>query len=212
MTAAGASLPIVNAALVFLGEQPLISETDDVPAADIVRAQWSFVRRAELSSHPWLFATRRASLGASAEPPAFGWARAFPLPADHLRLLELPGLGWSWLRPVGGGEPVGLPGAVPFEIEGGEILVNAEAPLDIRYVADATDHAKWHPLFAEAMAYRLAMILAEAVTQSTARYEKAAVEHDRAVARAKRVNAIQKPPRLLVPVSPWIDARHRMAR
>lgn len=211
MTAAGASLQVVNAALVFLGEAPLISETDDVPAADVVRAQWSFVRRAELAAHPWQFATRRVKLGASADVPAFGWERAFPLPADYLRLLELPSLGWDWVRPIGE-EPRGVTGVPAFELEGNQVLANVEAPLPCRYVFDQVDHAKWHPLFAEAMAYRFAVILAEPVVQSNTRRETAMFELDRTIARARRVNAIQRPPRLLRDASPWLTAHQNTSQ
>ena len=207
MAAVGASLPVINAALAFLGERPLASETDDVPAADVVRAQWAFVRRAELAGHPWQFATRRTTLGAAAEAPVFGWARAFPLPADYLRLLELPDLGWQWVRPIGEA-PMQVAGSPAFELEGNQVLCNAEAPLRCRYVFDQADHAKWHPLFAEAMAYRFAVILAELVTQSGSRREAAMIEHDRTIARARRVSAIEKPPRRLVDASPWLDGRH----
>ncbi len=207
MTTVGASLEVINAALVYLGEKPMISDTDDVPAADVVRSQWAFVRRAELSAHPWQFATRRVQLGASGDAPVFGWARAFPLPADYLRVLELPDLALGWVRPAGS-EPEALDASPAYEIEDNAILCNAAAPLRCRYVADQPEWARWHPLFAEAMAYRFASILAEAVTQSSTRRREALEEYERTIHRARRVNAIQKPPRRLPDASPWLMARH----
>jgi hypothetical protein len=206
---AGASVEIANEALAFLGEQALVSDADDAPAADVIRGQWGLVRRAELSAHPWLFATTRAAIAASAEAPPFGWARAFPLPADCLRLLEPVDSGagtfpWGdWALPYGAMPESGM---TAFEIEEGRILSDLPAPLRIRYVRDVEDWTRWHPLFARAVAMQLAVLLAELVTQSTTRREEAMKAYQDAIARARRVNAIQRPPRFLRPVSAWLRA------
>lgn len=204
--AAGTSLEVVNHALTFLGERPLVSDTDDVPAADIVRDQWVFVRRAELALAPWSFAVTRAELAADVTAPAFGWPYSYTLPADFLRLVELPDLAVSMVH-RGGREPFTVDDAPAYELEAGAILCDATAPLKLRYIADIDDWALWHPLFAQAMAYRFAVILAEPVTQSTAKREEAMVEHDRTLKLARRHNAIQKPPRRLLGISPWLQAR-----
>jgi hypothetical protein len=203
---AGPSLAIANHALVFLGERPLVSDVDDVPAADVVRDQWSFVRQSELASHPWTFATVRDELAAAVDPPAFGWSTAFPLPADFLRLVELPDLGVAW-HYQRGREPYSAAAEPAYELEGGAILCNVPGPLRLRYVRDLEDWALWHPLFARAMAYSLAVILAEAVTQSTAKRQEAEAKRVEVLAIAKRSNAIQRPPRRLSPLSPWLAAR-----
>ena len=203
---AGTSLEVVNHALTFLGERPLVSDVDDVPAADIVRDQWAFVRRAELSLAPWSFAVTRDEWAAAVDPPAFGWSHSYALPADFLRLVELPDLGVTWIYPYSR-EPFALDDAPAYELEGSALLCDRPGPLRVRYVRDVDDWGLWHPLFAQVMAYRFAVILAEAVSQSTAKRQEAMAEHERTLALARRVNAIQKPPRRLVGTSPWLQAR-----
>jgi hypothetical protein len=204
--ATGTSLEVVNHALTFLGERPLVSDVDDVPAADVVRDQWDFVRRAELSAAPWSFAVTRDSIASDVSAPAFGWSYAYTLPAGLLRLVELPDLAVSWVYPYGR-EPLTVDEAPAYELEGGKLLCDQAGPLKVRYVQDVEDWSLWHPLFKQAMAYRFAVILAEAVTQSTAKRQEAANERAQVLALAKRVNALQKPPRRLLGISPWLQAR-----
>src|SRR5690606_25509259 len=89
-----------------------------------------------LRAHPWNFALARALLAASGTAPAFGWARAFPLPVDCLRLLPV----------VAGGHLNGTP--IAHEVEGGAVLSNATAPLAIRYVRRVVNPSEFDPLFA----------------------------------------------------------------
>lgn len=203
----GASLAIANAALVFLGEEPLVSDTDDVPAAEVIASQWASLRRSELSTHPWIFAAHRVELGADETAPLFGWSFAYTLPADNLRVLEAPQLGYAWTGRTAAGEPWASDCAPAFELEGAKLLCNQAAPLQLRYIRDTADYQLWPDAFGQVMTYRLAVILAELVTQSSGRRADAAAEYARLVAVAKRNNAIQKPAKFVRAVSPWNAAR-----
>jgi len=164
-----------NAALAKLGQGAVLSFEEADERARWLKARFADVRDLVLRANRWSFALARARLSAQAEPPAFGWRRAFPLPADCLRLIEV--------APVG-----------DHALEGGAILADAEGPLEVRYVRRVADVGAWDGLFAEAVACRLALELAEKLTQSSGRREMALREYQMAVREAVRVNAIETPP------------------
>ncbi len=140
---------VVNSALSKLGERPILTIGEASPAGRIAGRTYNDIRDALLREFPWNFATKRASLAASAAAPVWGFARKFVLPADNLRLIEIKNSGdQEWRN------------------EGGAIVTDMTAPLEIRYVArvpvDSMDSA-----FRDALAARLAMEWAEPLAQTT---------------------------------------------
>ncbi len=188
------STAVGNAALGKLGQGAVLSFDDPDDRARWLKARFADVRDLCLRANRWHFAMARARLSAEATAPAFGYARQFPLPTDCLRLAEVGGVAMT-------------PGRQPgFALEGGRILTDAAAPLDIRYVRRAEDVAGWDPLFAEAVACRLAFDLAEKLTQSSGKKEAALRDYQLAVREAVRVNAIETAPEA-VPDGSWVLAR-----
>ncbi|MDH4385133.1 MAG: hypothetical protein QE280_06800 [Caulobacter sp.] len=183
---------IGNAALARLGQGGILSLDDEDDRARWIRSRIEDVRDLVLRTGRWHFAVARAQLPAEAVAPPFGFARQYPLPADCLQLVDVVGL------------PAAPGGA--FALEGGRILTNAAAPLSIRYVRRVVDVAAWDPLFAEAVVCRLAMDLAEKLTQSRSRAEAAARDYQLALREAFRVNAIEAPPEL-TPDGDWLTVR-----
>jgi hypothetical protein len=179
---------IGNRALSKLGAQRVLSLGDEGRNARALVAAYAAVRDAELRKHVWSFAAARTTLEADAEPPAFGFARRFPLPGDCLRVLE-----------VGGGEgPLQARDfrerpEPPYAIEGNAILSDASAPLALRYVRRVEDASAFDPLFVEAFACALAAEVAEELTQSDAKKAFVANQYLRAVRDAVRLNAVEKP-------------------
>lgn len=190
-----------NAALFKLGEQAVLSFDDENDRARWLKARFAAVRDATLRSHRWHFALRRAALTAVTTAPAFGYVRAFPLPTDCLQLVQVGeidmAVGMADLRGAGGGG---------FSLEGRQILTNAAAPLNIRYVCRAADPSDWDALFDEALACRLAFDLAEKLTQSGTKKETAWGEYQTALREARRVNAIEIPVQTLGDDS-WVLGR-----
>lgn len=186
---AGSLAEIANLALTWLGERTIVSLEDNSVAAEIVRSNERMIRRALLSRNVWSFATTRTLLPALAEAPVHGFAYAYQLPADCLRVVE----------PDDEHDR--------FALEGGKLLTDLAAPLRFVYVADVEDTSRWHPLFDEAFAMRLAEQLAEPLTQSRSKAADAGRAAEKTLRTARRVNAIQKPPRDLGAQSPWLDAR-----
>lgn len=187
------STAVGNAALGKLGQGAVLSFDDPDDRARWLKSRFADVRDLTLRANRWHFAMARARLSAEATAPAFGYGRQFPLPTDCLRLVEVGGV------VVGGGKPA-------FALEGGRILTDAAAPLDIRYVRRAEDVAGWDPLFAEAVACRLAFDLAEKLTQSSGKKEAALRDYQLAVREAVRVNAIETAPES-TPDGAWVLAR-----
>lgn len=188
---------IANQALIKVGADRIISIDEDSKQAKILKAIWDAKRDAELAAHPWTFAARRTRLAASSTAPAFGFARAFPLPPTCLRLIEVG----QWYVMYQGVDYGPL-----FAIEGGAVLCDEAAPLEIRYVSRVDEPANWPALFCEALACRLAAEICEALTQSLGKRQQAWDEYKAALRAARQANAIEQPPQP-TPANSWWLAR-----
>lgn len=179
---------IANRALQCLGDTPVLDISDDVERARIMKRAYDPVRKAELRSHIWNFARKRAVLAPDMEVPAFDFEYQFTLPGDCLRV---------------------LPGRHDrdWEIEGRKILTNVGPALEIRYIADVTDTNLMDELFVEAFAKKLAMETAEKITQSTSKRQLAQQEYKDAISDARKVGAFEQPPQEL-PEDDWLLARY----
>ncbi len=186
---------ICNQALTKIGAERIVAITDDTKSARALNAIWDLKRDAELAAHPWTFSIGRAQLPASATAPDFGWSYAYPLPSDYLAMVEV---GENYDFYIGDPNPL-------FAFEGGSILTDQTSPLNIRYIKRITNCGLYPALFAEALACRLAAELCEAMTQSGPKRELAWNEYKRAIREARRMNAIEQPPRYIPPGS-WEQA------
>jgi hypothetical protein len=190
-----------NAALAKLGQGAVLSFDDPDDRARWLKSRFADVRDLTLRSNRWHFALARARLSAEVAEPAFGYQRQFPLPTDCLQLVEVAGV--SVTPGLADYAAAPRPG---FALEGERILTDAGAPLEIRYVRRVTDVGGWDPLFAEAVACRLAFDLAEKLTQSSGKKEAALRDYQLAIREAVRVNAIESPPEE-APDGSWVLAR-----
>lgn len=177
------TIEICNRALTKIGSSRILSLSDDVKAARALSAIYDLTRQTELQAHPWIFAMTRAQLPALSTAPAFGWQRAYQLPSDCLRVVQL---GEHWV--------LYQPDVTLFELEGQTVLTDESSPLRIRYISDITNAGLFSPLFAEALACRLAAEVAEELTQSLSKREAAEQAYRQAITIARRANAIQLPP------------------
>lgn len=175
---------LCNLALVKLGSsQRLTDILDDTRNGRAFNAVFEPKRDLELSAHPWTFALTRAQIPALSTAPAFGWARAFPRPANCLKITQI------------GQDHDMYEGAEPwYELEGGNILCDEASPLDLRYVVRVTNTGLWHPCFVEVMACRLAFETCKEITGSTDLRAQLWEERKVALLEARRQNAIEKPP------------------
>lgn len=149
---ANSIIEICNSALADLGEEPISSLGDGTKASRLCSQRWPAVRDAVLRAHPWNCATAQARLAASAEGPAFGRTRAYPLPTDCLRVL---------LVQSGGAD------LDDWEAQSGALICDDDGPLDLTYVRRLEDPRLYDALLVEAFTARLSATLAYPLTAST---------------------------------------------
>ncbi len=178
-----------NAALTAIGARRINALDEDVKEARVCAARFAAVRDALIRSHPWNFAMARARLAALADPPAWGWARAFALPVDALRVWRVAGLvDDQWI------------------VEGRRLLSDAPAPLDIVYLGRVENPADWDSGFAEAFSARLAAEIAADIVDETATTERLWRLYREKLAEARRADA-QEGSAEAPPTPSWIEAR-----
>lgn len=163
-----------NRALAMIGHEAITSPDEGTKAADLCKRLIPDLRDELIRNHPWKFASRRAMLPASATAPAFGAARAYPLPELWLRVLE-----------VGDGTAVG------WRREGNAILSDEPAPLPVRYLVSVRNPDEWDAIFTTVLAVRLAMDLAMGIAKSASMREAFAGELRRAIREARSIDAME---------------------
>ena len=192
---------IANRALTKLGAARITSITDSNKSANVMAVLWDTVRRSELRRSFWSFAITRASLPMLSTAPAWGFAGAFQLPVDYLRLVQVND---TFLVPGADDYVTGNNSA--YAIESGQILTDFSAPLKIRYVSDVTDTGLWDPLFDEVMATKLALEAVEQITDSNQKKQILAQEYKDVMRIAVQAGAIERPPES-IPDDSWISRR-----
>ncbi|MBA1364044.1 hypothetical protein [Burkholderia gladioli] len=195
---------ICNRALTKLGANRITSLDDNVKGARVMSSMYDSVRRAEIRSHRWSFALARTSLPALSAAPAWGFKLQYQLPADFLRLDQLEMI-FAWFGDLYRWSSANFDTAL-YAVEGGKILTNLPAPLNVRYARDINDPNLFDATFEESLACKLAIEACEDLTQSSTKKGDVKAEYDDAIKSAIRVNAIERPPQQLAE-SEWIIAR-----
>lgn len=177
---------IANLALGKIGAGTITSFSDNSDEARVVSRFYAPTMRAELRSHPWSCARKRVRLAALSDAPVFGFSHQYQLPSDCVRI---------------------LPDATvtDWQVEGRRILTDDGGPLDLVYIAEISDPNDMDVLLVEAFACRLAMALAERLTQSNTKRELARQEYKETVAEARRINAFERVA-IDPPEAPWLSA------
>ncbi|MES9996415.1 hypothetical protein [Desulfovibrio aminophilus] len=146
-------IEICNNALLDLGEETIMSLSDDSKPARLCNQRWPGVRDAVLRAHPWNCCTAQAVLAADAAPPAWRRSFAYPLPPDCLRLVRVAGPDGRLLE--------------DWEVQGRALSCDSPAPLLVDYVRRETDPAAFDALLSETLSARLSAVLAYPLTAST---------------------------------------------
>lgn len=172
---------IANRALGFVGNERMNSLDEATAAAAAINAHKDFVADAVLRAHPWNCATARAMLAADAQPPAFGFAASFQLPAYPycLRVLAL------------GSDAQPYTGA--WQVEGRKILADAGGPLAIRYIARVGPEV-WDALLCDAIAIRLAYAVAYLLTASRDSEGALWAQYERLIREARSIDGAEGSP------------------
>lgn len=167
-----AALDICNRALIKMGSgKPLTDLTDaTVPQAVILNAVYANLRDALLQSFTWNFATTRAALVATTAP-TFGYDYAFTLPSGCLRAI------------------IDDPENADYRVEAGGLLLTNASAINLIYIAQITDTAKFSPMFMETLVAYIAAETCEAITANTNQAIKLKREYEDMFSRAKKADS-----------------------
>lgn len=170
---------LINRALDILKEAELSSINDNRPIARWMKRNFYVTRDALLEESEWNFAIKRYSLPEASPAPAFGWSHAYTCPPETIRVVPL----------TANGDSEGYP--IPHEVEGGQILTNACAPLKVRIVTQIEDYDRYPATFQTALSARLAMGCAHWLTGKTNFAQIATNMYREALQKAWLSDAIQ---------------------
>lgn len=195
-------IDVVNYAMVKIGQNPITSFEDGSKAATTAKLVYPLARASFQRMFPWRSCKARAQLAASTTAPTWGYAFAYPMPADNLRVIDV----FSGDYRLGNSD-----GPFPrseWIYEAGSILTDIEGPINVIYLREVTDPNAWDSLMVQAMSAFLAMDLAEAFTNSAQKKAQASQWFREAMAVAKNASSQEGTPAIINPDSKWEQARY----
>ena len=162
MAAGDSPVSICNIALIALGEDPIVSLSDNTKRAILCNARYDDVRRAVLRSQPWNSARKQVQLAASTTSPLFNYDNAYPLPNDFIRMY---GLDTDLEESIYD---------IMADPASGKLTLYTDegAPLNVTYIYDLQDCTQMDPLLVHTIGYQLAGELALPLTQSSERAQQ----------------------------------------
>ncbi len=138
---------IISNALLCLGEEAITDLTDTSKRAVTAVALYPIARDYTLRLRRWNFAEKRASLARLASTPAWGYAYAYQLPSDCLRV-------WSTEHQK----------YYPWKVEGRQLLTNADSA-NIEYTYRNDNPGDYDSGYVEVLIAYLAFKMAWPITQ-----------------------------------------------
>lgn len=191
---------ICNLALDHLKQAPITALDPATTQIEARCARWyPQERRATLRIHPWNFAMKRAQITPSGSvTPAFGFTHAYAKPSDFIRL-------------IGFYDDLNLRlTESDYDLEGDYILRNGEdaVAINVRYVFDETNVAKFDPLFVDLFTINLAIKLAPNFSGSEARVKTLVELRKEILSNATAIDGQERPPRR-IQTSKFIQSRKR---
>lgn len=148
-------IEICNVALSRVAHtQPIVSFTEKSKAAELCAVFYTTLRDLVLADFPWPFAESIVNL-ADIGSPAPGWAYRYRYPANCLKVREIiqPGQRRSLTADL---QP---PYKIGYDV-GGRVIHTDQPEAGVRFTFRVEDSTFFDPLFADALAWRLAMDLA----------------------------------------------------
>lgn len=183
-------IDIVNQALSFLGVTPLTSIDEEGNVADQVQIQYIPARDATLEAHDWSFAIERFSPALLAEPPLYGAASAFQVPVNILRVIACDNTPVNDSEFSANDAMINSLEQIDWVMEGGNIICN-QSVVWARGIRRIEDEGSFSPLFVEAFAAKLAMLLCINLTSSASIMTYVTGLYDRFIKEAKTRDGLQ---------------------
>lgn len=178
---------ICNEALTALGENPILSLTDDTKSARLCNLKYADKRDYLLRRYFWNFATKRATLASDVATPEFEFSAQFTLPSDCIQFRGL------------------YPNSLIYRIENNKILCN-ESVLYIKYTYRVTDPNTMDATFREALSALLARELAIPLVDSTAKHGRMDELFEVKLSEAKFAGSIEDDLQA-IEADDWLNAR-----
>lgn len=184
------STQICNIALSKIGEDTILSLSENSRSARICNLIYSDMRQAVLRSSHWNFAITRVELALLTTTPVYGFGHQFQLPSDMLKII---------------GTSYDSYNDVKYHIEGDRLLTS-ESSISITYIKDFTDEGKFDPLFREALSARIAAEAAVFLTDDEPLHDRMMIEFQTKIAIARSANSQEGTPRGLETTT-WTNSR-----
>lgn len=148
---------ICNKALDKFGGETIFSLQGNEPSEKACKRNYFSIRDEVLSAHRWNFATGRRTLSRSGRSPELGYEFAYVLPSDFLETRTVNGY-----KPGDRREKF----AVETDAKGVPVLVTDSEKVNLVYSKRVENPQVFHPLFADAVASKLAAALAPVLSTS----------------------------------------------
>jgi hypothetical protein len=179
---------ICNLALARVGQPPIVNIDDGDRLSRLCKLHYEPKRDDLLRQYRWKFAIKRQEVPASATPPVFGYANAYTLPSDCLRVLSINEL-----------DPEFDPDLDPslWDREGNKIVTDEGPPLSVRYIRRVIDPKEFDPSFSNCLSAWLAYFFIPSLREVEVGISQGLLEEfDFFVSRAKSISSIESRPRL----------------
>lgn len=168
---------ICNQAIGWVGGDRIISFSDGTAEANLCADNYDSIRKAVLEAAEWHFATARVVPAKSSIAPAYGYASAFPIPTDNIRILTVS-------------STVDDENDVDWVIEGDSILCDYDV-IYVRYIKNIDDPAKFSASFVQALASRLGAEFAIPIAKSRSLQADMWKLYERKVGEASNLSGMQ---------------------
>lgn len=185
----GSKVEIFNSALAKIGVEGVTSPTDNNTRARLCNQIFDICRRDVLRDHPWRFAKKEATLNLSSDSPVLTeYTKIYQLPQDNLRVLKVEDFD------------------IPWEVKQDKIYTTASSCL-VEYIYDCEQVGLFDSNFCEALAYRMAMDLAQPLTGSSTLSKDMEGRYKQQLSKARFSNATEayNPS---VQANDWLNGRY----
>lgn len=189
-------LAVWNQALIHLGQAPIAALNDGVLSVNVFNNAWDGVVEEAFNEGDWNFARATVEMSPATGTPSAGFQYVYDYPSDYERTVAV-GVTALFEAPF-----------YDFMDEGGRLHANIE-PLFLRYIRNdlASDVLVWPTMFWRFVAVKLAYETCERITQSTTSTDKLERKLQKALRKAKSVDARNQPGQRL-PTGSWNRARN----
>ncbi len=167
---------IANYALDLVGEKEIVDIDEKHKSARLAKRALANARDELQRRFPWKTFILRAELAANATAPVWGSANQFPVPSETLKVIDVY-VNDRKLR--------------DWQFESGQILSDTDGPSQIRYIKRNTDYGDWDPTFVSAIAYRMATLMVESLSNSPGKKQQLDAEFRQVMMDAKNANALE---------------------